>query len=172
MPMSDAGTVLRDARHRAGLTQVQLAQRAGLTQSVISAYESGQRQPALSTLSTLIDATGYELDVQLRRTPRRLDGLTGPIGRRVRQQRHALLAAAHSHGVTNLRVFGSVARGEDGPDSDVDLIAELPATMGLFGLARVRNELEAILDTRLDLVSSGDLKPDVHARVDREAIRL
>jgi uncharacterized protein len=157
MTMSDAGTVLRDARHRAGLTQVQLAQRAGLTQSVISAYESGQRQPALSTLSTLIDATGYELDVQLRR---------------VRQQRHALLATAHSHGVTNLRVFGSVARGEDGPDSDVDLIGELPATMGLFGLARVRNELEAILDTRLDLVSSGDLKPDVHARVDREAIRL
>ena len=47
--------------------------------------------------------------------------------------------------MTNLRVFGSVARGEDRPDSDVDLLVDLPPHMGLLGLGRVQADLEAIL---------------------------
>src|SRR5579884_4509498 len=58
-----AGQVLRDARVRAGLSQVELARRAGVTQSVVSAYESGARQPSLPTLQRLVQATGCELKV-------------------------------------------------------------------------------------------------------------
>lgn len=164
--------LLRDARRRAGLTQVELAARAGVAQSVISAYESGRRQPALSTLAALVSATGLELEVQVRQPPRRLAGLTGPLGRQVRRHRRDLVAAAAAHGVSNLRVFGSVARGDDQPNSDVDLLADLPADLGLLGLGRVQAELEAILDARVDLVPASDLKPEVRRRVEGESVAL
>jgi predicted nucleotidyltransferase len=69
-------------------------------------------------------------------------------------------------------VFGSVARGQDRPDSDVDLLADLPPGLGLFGLGRVQAELEAILGARVDLVPASDLKPGVRARVERERVAL
>jgi uncharacterized protein len=167
-----AGALLRQARKRAGLSQVELAARAGVTQSVISAYESGHRQPAIPALATLIDAAGYKLVLSLRRQPRRLGRLSGPVGRRVRRHRHDLIAAAAAHGVQNLRVFGSVARGEDRPDSDVDLLADLPTDLSLFGLGRVEADLEAILGARVDLIPAGDLKPGVRARVEPDLVAL
>jgi uncharacterized protein len=164
--------LLRRARFRAGLSQAELAARAGVAQSVISAYEAGRRQPALSTLARLIEAAGYDLVVDIRRKPRRLGRLSGPVGRKVRRKRRELVAAAAAHDVTNLRVFGSVARGEDRPDSDLDLLADLPPGMGLFGLGRVQADLEAIVGSRVDLVPAGDLKPGVSARAERDLVAL
>jgi transcriptional regulator with XRE-family HTH domain len=63
--MDTAAAVLRDARRRAGLSQVELGRRAGVTQSVVSAYESGARQPSLPMLARLVGATGLELDIRL-----------------------------------------------------------------------------------------------------------
>ena len=151
---------------------MELAMRAGVTQSVISAYESGHRQPAIPALAALVDAAGYELVMDLRRQPRRLGRLSGPVGRRVRRRRHDLIAAAAAHGVRNLRVFGSVARGEDRPDSDVDLLADLPPGLSLFGLGRVEADLEAILGSRVDLIPAADLKPGVRPRVERDLVAL
>lgn len=111
----DSATALRSARQRAQLTQDQLAARAGVTQSVISAYESGRRQPSVPTLAALVAATGFELDLRLRTTPRRPDLLTGPIGRRVRRHRRQILETAHDYGIGDVRVFGSVARARSGP---------------------------------------------------------
>ncbi|MDP9397101.1 MAG: helix-turn-helix transcriptional regulator, partial [Actinomycetota bacterium] len=51
--MPAAAALLREARERAGLSQLELGRRAGVAQSVISAYESGRRQPALPTLAGL-----------------------------------------------------------------------------------------------------------------------
>lgn len=167
-----AAALLRRARRRAGLSQVELAARAGVTQSVISAYEAGHREPALSTLAALVDATGYELTVGLRRQPRRLRLLSGPVGRRVRRYRREMVEAAAAHGVSNLRVFGSVARGQDSPDSDVDLLGDLPHDLGLLGLGRVQADLEAIVGARVDLVPAQDLKPEVRAHVEGELVTL
>ena len=169
---STAGALLRQARRDAGLSQVALAARAGVTQSVISAYESGHRQPSLPTLAALVEAAGYELVAEVRRQPRRLGRLSGPVGQRVRRRRHDIVAAAAAHGVSGLRVFGSVARGEDRPDSDVDLLADLPPGMSLFGLGRVQADLEAIVGTRVDLVPAEDLKPDVRPRAERGLVTL
>jgi predicted nucleotidyltransferase len=94
------------------------------------------------------------------------------VGRRVRRHRHDLIAAAAAHGVQNLRVFGSVARGEDRPGSDVDLLADLPPGLSLFGVGRLEAELEGILGTRVDLIPAADLKPAVRARVQRDLIAL
>jgi predicted nucleotidyltransferase/DNA-binding XRE family transcriptional regulator len=167
-----SAALLRDARRRAGLTQTELAERAGVTQSVISAYESGHRQPALSTLAALVEATGHELDVRIRRRRTRLQKLSGPLGKRVRRHRGELVATAAAHGITNLRVFGSVARGEDRLDSDVDLVADLPPTLGLIGLGRAIDDLERILEAKVDLVPADSLKPAVAARIATELVSL
>ena len=90
--------------------------------------------------------------------------LSGPVGRQVRRKRRDLVAAAAAYDVTNLRVFGSVARGEDRPDSDVDLLVDLPPDMGLLDLGRVQADLEAILGAKVDLIPASDLKPAVRAR--------
>lgn len=163
---------MRGARRRAGLSQVEVAARAGTTQSVISAYESGHRQPALPTLANLVEATGYELVVRLSRPRGPLTRLSGPVGRRVRRRRHELVAAAAAYGVTALRVFGSVSRGDDRPDSDVDLLAAVPSGLGLFGLTRLQAELEAILGTGVDLVPADGVKPDLRARIEPDLVPL
>jgi len=69
-------------------------------------------------------------------------------------------------------VFGSVARGEDRPDSDVDLLADLPPGLSLFGLGRAEADLEAILGSRVDLIPAADLKPGIRERVERDLVAL
>ncbi|MDT4894210.1 MAG: uncharacterized protein QOE97_3245 [Pseudonocardiales bacterium] len=71
-----------------------------------------------------------------------------------------------------MRVFGSVARGEDRPDSDVDLLVDLPQDMGLIGLGRARADLERILDARVDLIPASDLKSDIVPSVTAELVAL
>ena len=100
MRMESAGTLLRSARRQAGLSQSDLARRAGVPQSVVSEYEADKRQPALPTLSRLIAATGHELTVGLERTDTSVRGLPdSPLGRRLRQHRQALLEAVVAESV-------------------------------------------------------------------------
>ena len=94
------------------------------------------------------------------------------MGRQVRRHRKELVAAAAAQGVSNLRVFGSVARGEDRPDSDVDLLADFPPGLSLFGLGRLEADLEAILGTRVNLIPAADLKPGVRERVEADLFPL
>jgi len=61
--------------------------------------------------------------------------------------------------VERLRVFGSVARGEEGPDSDIDLIADFSDRIGFFGLMRFERELASLLERPVDLVTEAGLSP-------------
>lgn len=168
-----AGALLREARTRAGLSQIELARRAGVTQSVISAYESGRRQPSLPTLIRLVEATGSRLEMTVRQpstaSPRRLGG---QLGQRLRSRRVEVTEAATRHGVSNVRVFGSVARGDETADSDVDLLVDLPEGAGLFTIARLQRELEEILGARVEIVPASDLKPHVKTKVERDLVAL
>jgi transcriptional regulator with XRE-family HTH domain len=65
----EASEVLRDARKRSGLTQAQLAQRAGTSQATISAYEHGRKEPTVETLARLLAATGTRLTTAPASTP-------------------------------------------------------------------------------------------------------
>jgi uncharacterized protein len=94
------------------------------------------------------------------------------VGRRVRRHRKDLVTTAAAHGVCNLRVFGSVARGEDHLDSDLDLLADFPPGLSLFGLGRLGADLEAIIGARVDLIPAADLKPGVRERVEADLIVL
>ena len=120
-------------------------------------------------LTNLISATGFDLRLQLARP---IDRLTGPVGRRVRRNRSKIRAIVADHGARNLRLFGSVARGDDRPDSDVDLLVDLRPGTGLLALARLQADLEAVLDARVDLVAPGDLKPNVRRRIERDLVTL
>jgi predicted nucleotidyltransferase/DNA-binding XRE family transcriptional regulator len=171
--VSDAGRMLRDARRAAGLTQAELARRAGLTQSVISAYESGRREPALSTLSRLVEATGAALRVQVQPPDGEARGLPSTErGQVIQRSRQRVREVAAKHGAGNLRLFGSTVRGEDRPESDIDLLVHLEQGVGLIGLARLQRELERILGGPVDLVPDDGLKPEVRAAVEREAVAL
>jgi predicted nucleotidyltransferase/DNA-binding XRE family transcriptional regulator len=168
-----AAGVLRDARLRGHLSQTELARRAGVAQSVISAYESGHREPSLATLTRLVEATGHSIKLDLEKNNGAVRGLPDtPIGRRLRRNRSALLAVAARHGANELRVFGSVARGEDTAESDVDMVADLPSGIGLFELGAFERELSDILKVKVDLVPSDGLRPRVRVEVDAEAIPL
>lgn len=168
-----AGQVLRQARSRAGLTQRQLAERAGVSQSVIAAYERDTREPSLSTLAALVEATGITLDLELGPAlPKTGPAPGGPIGHRLRRRRAAVLALARRHGVSNVRVFGSVARGQDGADSDLDLLVHLPDGAGLFALARFQHDLEELLGVPVDVVPDAGVKPRVRSSLDQDLVAL
>jgi len=168
-----AATVLRDARLRARLSQTELARRAGVAQSVISAYEAGRREPSLATLTRMVKATGHSINLDLEENEVAIRGIPDtPIGRRLRRNRSALLDVAARHGAKNLRVFGSVARGEETIESDVDIVADLPSGIALFELGTFERELSNILKVNVDLAPSDGLRPHVRFEVDAEAIPL
>lgn len=75
-------------------------------------------------------------------------------------------------GVTTILIFGSVARGEDRPDSDVDVLVEFDRPMTLFGLFDLQHHLETILGSRVDVGTVAGLKPRVRSQVMSEAIRV
>lgn len=71
-------------------------------------------------------------------------------------------------GVSRLAVFGSVARGEDRPDSDIDLLARFNRPIGLPELIRLEDRFEKELGRRVDLGTEGDLHPLIESRVRKE----
>lgn len=167
-----ASKALREARLRAGLSQTELARRAGVTQSVISAYESGGRQPSLPVLERLVAATGLELQLRVRKARPPLLRLTGPLGRKVQAQRTEIKGLAAKAGVTNLRVFGSVARGQETADSDIDLLVDLSTDTGLFTLVALRGDLERLLKAGVDLVPADSLKDGMRQAAMRDMVSL
>ena len=165
--------MIRDARRRARLSQTDLARRAGVAQSVISAYESDRREPGLAMLSKLIEATGHQLTINLEPLPGRRLGLPDtPLGRRLRRHRRAVAALAERRGVRNVRVFGSVARGEDRDGSDIDLLVDVDDGVGLVAIAGLARELADLLGVPVDVVPADSLKRAVRADVLAEALPL
>lgn len=165
--------ILRTARQRSHLSQTDLARRAGVAQSVISAYESGRREPSVQTLARLVEATGHELVLDAVPAPDRALGLPDtPLGRRLRQRRKAIIETAARRRAHNVRVFGSVARGEDTVASDLDLLVDLEPGVGLLALGELEHELTDLLGVKVDLVPASMLKPRMRDEAISEAIPL
>lgn len=140
---------------------------------MISAYESGRREPSLPTLTKLVEATGHGMRIELLPAPADRLGLPDTrLGRLLRRQRRAVLEIAASRKAGNVRVFGSVARGEDHADSDVDLLVDLESGVGLVGLAALTRELTELLGVPVDVVPAGTLKARARDEVLAEAIPL
>lgn len=86
-------------------------------------------------------------------------------------KRTQVLQLAHQHGVSNVRVFGSVARGQALPDSDIDLLVD-GLENAAWGGGGLLMELQALLQRQVDLVSVEDLHPLMREQVLKEAIAL
>jgi uncharacterized protein len=107
---------------------------------------------------------------KIRPRPERPTGL-GPsqvIGRRA----PAIRRLARRYGVRELRLFGSVARGEARADSDVDLMFDSESPLGLLRRAEFREKLEAIVGRRVDLVRPEYLKWYIRPQAEADAVPL
>lgn len=87
-------------------------------------------------------------------------------------RRDDILRAAAAHGASNVRIFGSVAKGEAGPESDVDVLVDLEPDRSLFDLGGLLVDLQEILGRKVDVVTEGSLHWYIRDRVLQEAVAL
>lgn len=165
----DPAAVIKQARTRSGLTQAELARRAGTSQPALAAYESGAKSPSVRTLEKIVRAAGFTLSATLTPAP---PGHGDELAR-LRTKQADIRAAAVSRGIRNVRVFGSVARGDATEHSDVDLLVDFDAErLGLGPLAGFRSEVEELLGRHVDVATRALLREDVRAEADAEAVPL
>ena len=84
-------------------------------------------------------------------------------------QRDRILAIAAAHGASNLRVFGSVAKGLDEEGSDLDLLVEIRPGTSLFHFAGLQMDIEEALGLKVDLCTEAQLHPKLKGRILAEA---
>ena len=149
----DFAQQFKRARTQAGLTQADVARISGVPQPNISAIERDRLTPRPETVERLRRATQLSASraVELFRT-RMLD-----------------LVTIH-HG-SNPRIFGSVARGEDRPGSDIDLLVDFDADATYFDLVGLRLDLEELMGLPVDIVHDDGHSPALE-RAREEAVRL
>ena len=134
---------------------------------------TGRRGPSIPTLARLLAAAGFELRLEAVVAPRPVTSLTdSPLSRRIASRRDEIVALIDRHGGCNVRVVGSVARGDANATSDLDLLVDLPSRTGILTLGRIAREVEAIVGIATDVVPEASLRPEVRARVLAEAVPL
>lgn len=144
----------------------ELASASGVSPSTITRIERGEMNPTVAMLERLLQASGSELLV----TERPRTSSPPSIGA-LREHRLAIEEIVAKYGATNVRVFGSVARGDAEVGSDVDLLVDVPSGTGMFTLLRIRDELDDLLPWPVDIVPGGAAR-DRMAHVLDEAVAL
>jgi predicted nucleotidyltransferase len=140
------------AQARAELVRaVRQAAASGMSQSQI-ASEIGRSQPEVSRL---LHFHG-----------------TSPLARRLRKHTGEVRRIITNAGGSNVRVFGSVATGQDHDDSDIDLLFTMGAPLSLMQLGALEQQLSDLLDTKVDLVPDSVLRPEFRDRALTEAVAL
>ena len=94
------------------------------------------------------------------------------VGDTIREKREAIVRIAATHGASQVRLIGSVARGEARPDSDVDLLVTWSEGTSLLDRAALMLELESLLGRKVDIASDGWVRPSIRESVYRNAIAL
>lgn len=143
---------IRAGRLAAGMSQSQLARAAKVSQPNLSAYENGRRTPSPEVLERISRA------------------LVGKPSARVEQHRDEIRALVAQHRASHPRIFGSVARGEDEPGSDLDLLVNFTDEATLLDEVGLRLALSDLLRIEVDVVASDSLRGEFRDRVLREAV--
>jgi len=92
------------------------------------------------------------------------------IGQTIQKHRDAILRTAAAHGATQVRLIGSVARGEVRPDSDIDFLVTWREGTSLLDQAALMLELESLLGRKVDIASDGWVKASIRESVYRDAV--
>lgn len=95
-----------------------------------------------------------------------------PLDELLRVKREDILQTARKHGAYNVRVFGSVARGEADEKSDIDLLVDMEKGRSLLDLIGLLMDLETLLGCKVDVVTVKGLRERIRERVMKEAIAL
>jgi predicted nucleotidyltransferase len=90
----------------------------------------------------------------------------------IENRRDDVRAIAERHGARRLRVFGSVARGESRPDSDIDFLVEFEPGRSLLDQAALLLDLQDLLGLKVDIVSEGGINPRMRDRILKEAVAI
>jgi predicted nucleotidyltransferase len=90
----------------------------------------------------------------------------------LRSRRTEILATASRHGARNVRVFGSVARGDDTSISDIDLLVDFSPERSLYDLVGLQFDIESLLGRRADIVTEASLNALLRERILAEASPL
>jgi len=90
----------------------------------------------------------------------------------LRRHRREILDCAARHGVRNVRVFGSVARGDDQQNSDVDFLVDVEAGRSLLDVIAFEQDLQQLLGRHVDVLTDGGLSPYLQQRILAEAASL
>jgi predicted nucleotidyltransferase len=174
----DVGVTLRQARTRAGLSQAELAKKAGTSQPALARYETGVALPTIPTLERLLSGCGQRLELRSSDANKRtasvssMRGQLGPLAQHLRRRRSRLLDSARAHGVRRVCAFGSIARGEARPTSDIDLLVELAPGRTLLDLLGFRDEATEILGVPVDVATPDMLKERIRTEILAEAVPL
>lgn len=147
------GELIRRARLDAGLTQSELARRAGVSQPSLAQIEGGTRAASDDMLERVLRAADYRPSLPLADFA---DQIT---------------ALAAQRNIERVRVFGSTVRGEDHFDSDIDLIVSTTSGHDLFDLALFAEEVRALTGFPVDVVTDSSDSPQVREAL-REAVAL
>jgi predicted nucleotidyltransferase/DNA-binding XRE family transcriptional regulator len=147
---STATELVRTARTKRGISQRDLAAAARVPQSTVSAVESGHRQPSVAMLERLLRAAGFVLET-------RLTNIVRPSELLEKHYREVVDVIA-GYPVTRAWVFGSVARGDDRPDSDLDLLVELTPGASVLDCVGLEDDLEMVLGCPVDVITTKELE--------------
>lgn len=140
-----------------------------LQRSVLSANESGVSQREIAkTLGVTQSAVSQMIATS--RTRARL--ARGPVGRKLTEHRAEVLRLARSQGASNVRVFGSISRGEDDEDSDADLLVSMPGKLSMFTIAGLGMDLEELIGYPVDIIPEQLVKHDVLPALSASAVTL
>ena len=90
----------------------------------------------------------------------------------LQKNREKIINIAKSHGAKTVRVFGSCARGQEHPDSDIDLIVDLGPDRSLLDIIAIKQEIEDLLQRKVDVVTEAALSPYIREEILQEAVSL
>jgi predicted nucleotidyltransferase len=94
------------------------------------------------------------------------------IDKLLQDKRDEILRIAASHGARDVRLFGSLARGEAGPKSDIDILVKLDPGRSLLDIVAIKQDLGDLLGCEVDVVTEAAISPYIREEVLREAASL
>lgn len=162
------GRRIADLRRSRKMTQATLAAAASIDRTALSKIENGRRRVGSLELARIAGKLGVPWERIVEEPERTSPGTVAVL----RSQRESILKICRRYGAENPRLFGSVARGDAIPASDIDLLIEMEPGRGLLDQAALLVELRELLARDVDIVTTAGLRPRIRDRVLSEAIAL